>query len=118
MSRFPLLTVEYWDILMRTASIDVLAAVCETPGLNQMQIVDGTERNSKLRRLKDLAEAGLIDPREKSEGRKVVYYFPTDEGLRVYRLLVMIRDGGDARTDHGACAEVGAAVNPVGDGRC
>ena len=91
--------MEIWDVLSRTAAIEVLYLVCSKPGSNQDDIVSGTQRNSKLRRLQDLTDIGLIEKSVVSRGRTTVLYSPTPEGDRVCRLLLQIRDGSDPKTD-------------------
>ena len=48
----------------------------------------------------NLEEAGWIRSQKSPDHWSAICYYITDEGERVCKLLLQIRDGGDPKTDH------------------
>ena len=91
------------DLISQVNSIDVLKTVYENPGINQRDASGIIGQNSKIKRLKEFVEAGLIREESISVGRTEKKYYLTPEGERVIKgwLLIEAGDFGE-RTDHGS----------------
>ena len=101
-----------WDLLSRAGAIEALMSVYYHPDGRQDEIATGTKRGTILRRLDELCEAGLIVRRKESQGRTIVHYNLSEEGNRICRLLLLIRDGGsDVPMDCGTSSEGGITAN-------
>lgn len=76
------------DLISRTNSIYVLKRVGENPGIGQREIIDGDGRNSKLRRLNEFVDAGLIIERTLSAGRTLKQYHLSEKGERFLKMYL------------------------------
>ena len=110
-----IIDIVIWDVLSRSGAIETLMSVYYNPGGRQDEIVSGSKRITKLRRLEDLIEAGLIICKRESMGRPIVRYELTEEGKRICKHLEQIKEGDrNDPMDCGAPSE-GGIVNDQGD---
>lgn len=86
--------------------------VYENPGINQQDVIRGEGQNSKLRRLKEFVQNGLVREISSSEGRTSMRYYPTSEGERICRLLHKIEGGDEVEPmDYDAPSQEGDSVS-------
>lgn len=92
-----MLFMEIFEILGKRRSIEVLLEIYETPGMIQTQIADKTESGSgsKRERLSDLVDLGLVRTESDPNNWSAIKYYLSEEGERVVRLLIAIKDGED-----------------------
>ena len=83
------------DLISRTNSICVLKIVGENPGIGQREVIEGDGRNSKLRRLIEFVEAGLIVEKTISAGRTVKQYYLSEKGERFLKMYLDFENGED-----------------------
>lgn len=86
------------ELISRTNSIYVLKRVGESPGIGQREIIDGDGRNSKLRRLNEFVEAGLIIERTLSAGRILKQYYLSEKGERFLKMYLEFEEGEGIHT--------------------
>lgn len=86
--------MEIWDILGKKSAVDVLLTVYNNPGLFQTQIADKSKKSSgsRLDRLKELTDAGLIREEKSSKHWSALTYYITDEGARICKHLIAIQN--------------------------
>jgi len=105
--------MDVWETLGKKHAADVLIEIFHNPGIIQRKLADKKEEGSGSRRIRllELEIAGLIRTEKSSNNWSAIKYYVTDEGDRISRLIIEIKDGSDVKpTNHGAPAAEGNKV--------
>ena len=83
-----------WDVLGRKYAIEVLIHIYKHPGEMQKTIIEYVNfgRSSRLERIEDLKNAGLINESSSGGNWTAITYHVTKEGERVAKGLCSIED--------------------------
>lgn len=103
------------EILEKKHSITLLLKINECPGIMQKDLIeaDQTGRTSKITRIKELIDLGLIEEKKSTKDWTALTYNLTEEGERITKLLMMIENGEKApgeRNHNGTLEENGCEV--------
>lgn len=101
--------MEILEILGKRRSIEVLLEIYSSPGMIQTQIADKTESGSgsKRERLAELVDLGLVYTKSDPKNWTAIKYYLSEEGERVVRHLIAIKNGEDNPTNYDSSSEQG-----------
>ena len=82
--------MEGLDILEKKNAIKVLIQVFENPGINKSRLIDlePEGRGSKLERIDELVEAGLICTEKTIEKNSIIKLYTTKKGSDIAKYLI------------------------------